>query len=192
MATPLAAILFVFGSGLVFTGLDSAAKYLVMQGLAPPFVAWVRFTGHVVFVFLLLRGWQKPAAFRPRDLKLQVVRGLTLFATTMLTFLALRTLQLAEWTSISFFAPMVITALGRADARRVGGLAALGGRSLAGFVGVLVITRPGFDTFRRSATSIALCATLCYCFYVITHPPPGGHRDAGKPDPLSRRSRPSC
>lgn len=165
VATPLAAILFVFGSGLVFTGLDSAAKYLVMQGLAPPFVAWARFTGHVVFVFILLRGWQKPAAFRPRDLKLQVVRGLTLFATTILTFFALRTMQLAEWTSISFFAPMLITALAGPMLGEWAGwrrwLAVL-----AGFVGVVVVTRPGFEGF-TIGHALALCATLCNSFYII-------------------------
>lgn len=165
MATPLSAILLVFGSGLVFTGLDSAAKYLVMQGLAPPFVAWARFAGHVVFVFILLRGWRNPSAFRPNDLRLQVVRGLTLFATTILTFFALRTMQLAEWVSISFFAPMLITALAGpmlgewAGWRRWMAV-------LAGFVGVLVVTRPGFEGF-TAGHAMALAATLCNSFYII-------------------------
>ena len=164
-ATPVAAIFFVFGAGLLFSLLDTSAKYLVLSGMSAPFVSWVRFAVHVVLVLVLFRGWNNPAMFRTRSLPLQLVRGIVLFGSTFFNFLALNTLQLAETMSIFFFAPMVITALAGpllgewAGWRRWAAVA-------AGFAGVLIITRPGVASFEIGHV-YALCATMSYCFYVI-------------------------
>ena len=159
------ALLLVAGAGLLFSFLDTGAKYLVLSGMAAPFVSWMRFAVHVVLVLVLLRGWSNAATFRPVSLPRQVLRGVFLFGSTLFNFLALNTLQLAETTSIAFFAPMVITALAGpllgewAGWRRWAAV-------LAGFAGVLVITRPGLGLF-GIGHAYALAATFSYCFYVI-------------------------
>jgi drug/metabolite transporter (DMT)-like permease len=164
-ATPVAAIFFVFGAGLLFACLDTSAKYLVLSGMDAVFVSWARFASHVILVLILLRGWTRPAMFRARNLPLQVLRGIFLFGSTTFNFLALNTLQLAETTSIFFFAPMLITALAGpllgewAGWRRWMAI-------FAGFVGVLVITRPGVGSFEIGHV-YALCATVSYSLYVI-------------------------
>ena len=164
-ATPLSAILLVIATGVLFSFLDTSAKYLVLSGMAAPFVSWVRFAGHVVLVLLLFRGWRNPAMFRFVNLPAQILRGIFLFGSTIFNFLALQTLQLAETTSIFFFAPMVITALAGpllgewAGWRRWLAI-------IAGFCGVLVITRPGVGMFGLGH-AYALCAMFSYCFYVI-------------------------
>jgi drug/metabolite transporter (DMT)-like permease len=164
-ATPVLALLLVAGAGLLFSFLDTGAKYLVLSGMAAPFVSWMRFAVHVVLVLVLLRGWSNAATFRPVSLPRQVLRGVFLFGSTLFNFLALNTLQLAETTSIAFFAPMVITALAGpllgewAGWRRWAAV-------LAGFAGVLVITRPGIGLF-GIGHAYALAATFSYCFYVI-------------------------
>jgi drug/metabolite transporter (DMT)-like permease len=164
-ATPLPAIFFILGAGLLFACLDASAKYLVLSGMQAPFVAWARFAMHVVLVLVLFRGWNNRAMFRTKSLPLQMVRGVFLFGSTFFNFLALNTLQLAQTTSIFFFAPMVITALAGpllgewAGWRRWAAVA-------AGFLGVLVITRPGYASFEIGHV-YALCATLSYCVYVI-------------------------
>ncbi len=164
-ATPGSAILLVLGAGVLFSCLDTSAKYLVLSGMQAPFVAWVRFAGHLVLVLLLLRVWRNRAMFRAGSLPMQIVRGLFLFGSTVFNFMALKTLQLAETTSIAFFAPMVITALAGpllgewAGWRRWAAV-------IAGLAGVMVITRPGFGTFELGHV-YALCSMLCYCFYVI-------------------------
>lgn len=88
-----------------------------------------------------------------------------LVGSTVFNFLALKTLQLAETVSIFFVAPMVITALAGPMLGEWAGwrrwLAIAGG-----FVGVLVITRPGLGTFELGH-AYALAAMLSYCFYVI-------------------------
>ena len=164
-ATPVAAILLIFGAGILFSFLDASAKYLVVSGMAAPFVSWMRFAVHVVLVLILFRGWSNPAMFRTKSLPLQVLRGVFLFGSTFFNFLALNTLQLAQTTSIYFFAPMIITALAGpllgewAGWRRWAAI-------FAGFAGVLVITRPGFATFEIGHL-YALSSTISYCLYVI-------------------------
>ncbi len=164
-ATPTSAILLVFCAGFLFSCLDSSAKYLVLSGLPATFISWVRFAVHVVLVLLLFRSWANPAMFRVKSLPMQVLRGVFLFGSTIFNFAALRTLQLAETTSIYFFAPMVITALAGpllgewAGWRRWMAI-------LAGFVGVLVITRPGVAAFQLGHV-YAICSTISYCLYVI-------------------------
>ena len=88
-----------------------------------------------------------------------------MFGSTIFNFMALQTLQLAETTSIFFFGPMVVTALAGpllgewAGWRRWLAI-------MAGFVGVLIITRPGFGTLGMGHVFV-FCAMLSYCFYVI-------------------------
>ncbi len=164
-ATPPAAILCMLLVYVCFTFLDTSSKYLVVAGVAPLIVAWVRFAVHVLVIGAFLRGWRQPVRFRPANLPAQLLRGMFLFGSTIFNILALRTLQLAETTSIYFFGPMVITALAGpllgewAGWRRWLAI-------LAGFVGVLIITRPGVGVFGIGHV-FALCSMLSNCFYVI-------------------------
>lgn len=164
-ATPLSAIMLVFGAGVFFSLLDTSAKYLVLAGLSAPFVAWSRFAVHVVLVLVFFRGWNNTALFRFNSLPLQILRGIFLFGSTFFNFLALQTLELAQTVSIFFFAPMLITALAGPFLGEWAGWR----RWLAivvGFAGMLVITRPGFGVFGLGHV-YALCAMLSYSFYVI-------------------------
>lgn len=148
-----------------FTFLDTSSKYLVLAGVSALIVAWTRFAVHVLIVGVFLRGWREPLRFRPANLPAHITRGLLLFGSTMFNILALRTLQLAETTSIYFFGPMVITAL----AGPLLGEWAGWRRWLAimsGFVGVLIITRPGVGVFGVGHL-FALGSMLSNSFYVI-------------------------
>lgn len=164
-AASVAAILNIVVVYIFFTFLDTSGKYLVLAGFAPLFLSFVRFFGHVVVVAFLFRGWRDPWRFRPAGLWMHVLRGILLFGSTLFNFLALETLQLAETTSIYFFGPMVITALAGpllgewAGWRRWLAI-------LAGFVGVLVITRPGVGVFAVGHL-FALGSMLSNSFYVI-------------------------
>lgn len=148
-----------------FAFLDASGKYLVQSGLAAPFVAWMRFAVHLALVLVLLRAWSNRAIFRAVSVPAQLVRGLFLFGSTMFNFLALQTLQLAETISIYFFSPMVITALAvPLLGEKVGWRRWLA--ILVGFVGVLIIVRPGFGTFGFGHL-YSVCSMACYSFYVI-------------------------
>lgn len=148
-----------------FALLDTSIKYLVLGGVAPFFIAWCRFAGHVVLVEFFFRGWRDIRRFRVRSLPAQMLRGAFLGGSTFFNVIALRHLQLAEATSIYFFGPMVITAL----AGPLLGEWAGWRRWLAiwvGFIGVLVITRPGVGVF-GIGHAYALAAMLSNSFYVI-------------------------
>ncbi|MER8562106.1 DMT family transporter [Mesorhizobium sp. M0578] len=148
-----------------FTFLDTSSKYLVLAGVSALIVAWTRFAVHVLIVGVFLHGWREPLRFRPANLPAHLTRGLLLFGSTICNILALRTLQLAETTSIYFFGPMVITAL----AGPLLGEWAGWRRWLAimsGFVGVLIITRPGIGVFGVGHL-FALGSMLSNSFYVI-------------------------
>ncbi|MCV0393976.1 MAG: DMT family transporter [Rhizobiaceae bacterium] len=155
----------MLSTGVIFSFLDTSAKYLVTGGMNAPFVAWTRFAVHLVLVLVLFRAWANPAMFKVTSLPLQIVRGGFLFGSTFFNFAALKTLQLGETVAIFFFAPMVITAL----AGPLLGEWAGWRRWLAvgiGFVGMLVITRPGLRAFEIGHL-YAVGAMLSYCFYVI-------------------------
>lgn len=164
-ATPASAILMMFAAGVCFTFLDTSAKYLVLSGMKPEFVSWVRFVVHLALVAVLFRAWANPRVLRCRSLFQQVLRGVFLYGSTIFNFAALKYLQLAEATSISFLGPMVITALAGpllgewAGWRRWLAIA-------AGFAGMLVITRPGLGVFGPGHL-LAICAMLSYSLYAI-------------------------
>ncbi|WP_210320178.1 DMT family transporter [Pseudaminobacter soli (ex Zhang et al. 2022)] len=164
-ATPVPAILFVLLTGLFFTVLDTCAKYLVLSGMSSAFVAWTRFAGHTLLAVVLLGGFRNASIFKAASLPMQVLRSLTLLGSTIFNFAALMTLQLAQTAAIFFAVPILVTALAGPLLGEWAGwrrwLAAL-----AGFCGVLVITRPGVGEFGIGHL-FALCATLSTCFYVI-------------------------
>lgn len=150
---------------MVFALLDASAKYLVVHGMAAPFVVWVRFAVHVALVFVLLRGWSNKRLFAYVSLPKQILRGCFLFGSTIFNFLALKTLPLADAIAINFFAPMVITAL----AGPLLGEWAGWRRWLAigiGFIGILVVTRPGFGHVGLGH-GYAFLSVLSYCLYAI-------------------------
>ena len=77
------------------------------------------------FSLALFRPWTNPGMLRARSLPLQLLRGMFLFGSTFFNFLALNTLQLA-----ADHVDLLLCAHGdhracRADARRMGRLAAL-------------------------------------------------------------------
>lgn len=150
---------------VLFSGLDTSAKYLVELGFAAPFIAWARFATHTVLVLVIFRSWASTQMFRVGSWPQQLLRAVFLFGSTILNFFSLQTLQLAEVVSIMFFAPMVITALSGPLLGEWAGwrrwLAVL-----IGLVGVVIITRPGFGTFVIGHLYI-LCAMACYSSYVI-------------------------
>lgn len=147
VAAPASAIFLVLSSYFLFSFLDASAKYLVLDGMAAPFVAWARFAIHVVLVMVMFRMWRDARAWRTANLPGQVLRGLFMAGSTIFNFLALQTLQLAETISIAFFMPMLTVALAGPLLGEWAGWRrwlAIG----AGFAGVLIVTRPGFGEFK--------------------------------------------
>lgn len=133
-------ILLMLATMLIFVVTDTTAKWLT-RSYPVPQVVWARFAFAFVFVAALL-GPRAIDGLRSRRLGLQIARSALQIASTTTFFFAVSLLPIATAVAVSFLQPLFITALSVPLLReRVGPRrwAAVGG----GFVGVLVIVRPG-------------------------------------------------
>jgi len=151
---------------LLFTLLDGSAKWLV--GTMPVImVVWLRFVMHALIsgaVLLPLRGAE---LIRTRYLRWHLVRALMFVAMTGINFWALQYLQLTVTSSIFFTVPIIIALIStlflgeRLDRARWIAI-------LAGFVGVLVIVRPGSAQFHPAMLASLVNAMLYAIFMLMT------------------------
>jgi drug/metabolite transporter (DMT)-like permease len=136
-------------AGLFLASLDATAKWLLRDHLLV-LVIWARYAGQMLVVtpFALAAGG--PGVLQTRRLPLQLARSAMLLLATICFFGGLTYLPLAEATSISFLAPLFVVTLSwpvlgeRAPrARWVS--------AIVGFVGVLIVLRPGSAVFHPAA-----------------------------------------
>jgi drug/metabolite transporter (DMT)-like permease len=151
---------------LMFASLDTCAKWLVLS-LPVLQVVWMRFFTHVIITSLMFApkmGW---SILRLVNIKLQLLRGLMLVVMTALNFVALQYLQLAETGAIQFSVPILIAVLSSwwlKEKLNVASWIAI----WVGFVGVLVIIRPGSHTFHPAIFLSVLNALLYAGFNMLT------------------------
>jgi drug/metabolite transporter (DMT)-like permease len=158
-------------AGLFFATLDATAKYLVVEhGLF--IVVWARYAGQMLVVTPI--AWQRAGGgfWRSQNLRMQLLRSLCLVVATGCFFGALRFLPLAEGTAISFLAPMFAVVLsgpvlGERPTR------ARWMASIAGFVGILMLVRPGSAVFHPAAGLLVLAAISNALYQLLTRRLPG-------------------
>ena len=159
-------ILLVVGATLCFSVLDASAKWLV-QSLPVLQVVWLRFVIHVLLMALILAPRHGRALVRMRSPRLQALRGAMLASMTALNFVALQYLQLAETGAIQFSVPILIALLSawwlheRLDARRWFAI-------VCGFIGVLLVIRPGSQAFHPAILLCVAQAVLYAVFNMLT------------------------
>jgi drug/metabolite transporter (DMT)-like permease len=161
----LTGIALMCGAIACFSLLDTTAKYLNLH-MSTLEVAWARYTGAFLFPFILSNPWTRPGlTVTPRP-GLQIGRSVLLLASTLCNFAALRYLQLDEAQALTFSTPLFVVALSGPILgewvrwRRWTAIA-------AGFVGVLVVIRPGFGSFHPAAL-LSIMAAISYALYAIT------------------------
>ncbi len=151
-------------AGLCFSTLDATAKYLV-QDHTLFLVVWARYLGQMLIVTPVAWHLGGQRFWRTAHLRIQLLRSLCLVVATGCFVGALRFLPLAEGTAISFLAPMVAIVLS---------MPVLGERpsrarwlaSIAGFVGVLILVRPGSAVF-HPATGLLVLAAISNALYQL-------------------------
>ncbi len=147
-----------------FVLLDTMGKYLLRDYTVIQ-VVWSRFFFHMLTAVALM-GIVFPGAFRSNRPWLQLVRSGLLMTTTVLFFIGVRTVPLATATTIMFMAPIFITVLSvpllgeSVGIRRVMGV-------LVGFVGALVVIRPGFAPISTGMLCL-LAASSTNALYQLT------------------------
>jgi drug/metabolite transporter (DMT)-like permease len=163
--TRLIGIALMCGAVGTFSCLDTTAKYLgrhidVVQ------VVWARYTFAFLLTFIISNPLSRPALLRTGRPVLQVSRAAILLGSTALNFFALKYLRLDQVLAIIFSTPFFVAALsGPVLGEWVGTRrwAAIG----VGFIGVLVVTRPGFGLVHPAAI-LAVLATLSYAAYMLS------------------------
>ena len=149
---------------LFFAALDTSAKYLSFIGLPLAEIVFVRYAVHVALGIALFLPVQRDL-FRSNNWRLELLRGLCLLGTTAANFLAMRFLPLTVTGALLFTMPLMVTALsGPLLGERIGWRrwVAVG----AGFVGILIIVRPGSEAFHW-ASLLCLVGALFAAFYSI-------------------------
>ncbi|WP_027858181.1 DMT family transporter [Marinobacterium jannaschii] len=152
-------------SMLVFATQDGITKVLVQDMAVAQFVM-VRYWIFALFavVYLHLRGTLRQA-FRTEHLGLQLSRSILSVAEIAIFNLSLRYLGLAEAHALlACFPLLAIVLAGPLLGERVGRLRGMA--VLVGFIGTLIIIRPGLGLFKPEAL-IALSAAVTFALYNI-------------------------
>ncbi|MCG8689944.1 MAG: DMT family transporter [Minwuiales bacterium] len=168
----LRGILFMVLAVSLFPFLNSGVKYLA-EDYGTAQIVWARYAGHFLFmlvVFLPSNGRSLFATSRPG---LQIVRSILLFTSTVFYFTALAYVAIPTAASISFTGPLMVTALAvpllgeYVGPRRWAAV-------LIGFVGALIIIRPGLGE-THWATTLVLGSAASYALYQILTRKVAGH-----------------
>lgn len=164
MTPRIRGILLMMAAMVLFTLLDASAKH-VTQTLPPPVAVFFRYAVATGLSLLILTRTGGPALLTTGHPYLQVARGLLLMVSTILNFFAIKQLQLAQTAAIFFTIPLWVCALSvpllgeRVGWRRWTAV-------LVGFLGVLVIMRPGTASF-HPAMLLSVGSSICGAAYNI-------------------------
>lgn len=155
----LTGILCRIGSGLSFSTMGALLKLASTHGLNAPELVFYRsvFSLPVVLFWVLKR--ENLAALRPNNPLAHVWRSALGLASMGLTFQALILLPLADATAINFTAPIFATILSFFILKEFVGVhrwAAV----LVGFIGVLVVARPGGSGLPLLGVMVAVVAAI--------------------------------
>lgn len=149
---------------ILFSAMDTLAK-LALKSYPLPGLLWARYAVHVLFMVAIAAPHMGMKLLRTERAGLQVVRGLLLVFSTTLFYLSLQFMPLAQTAAISFVSPLIVTLLARPllkEKVRTRQWVAV----ILGFIGVLVIIRPGGVMFQMISL-LPVATAVCFSFYQI-------------------------
>jgi drug/metabolite transporter (DMT)-like permease len=161
----LIGIALMCGAVACFSCLDTTAKFLSgrMDTLE---IVWARYAGAFAFAFVLSNPLTRPGLIITTRPWMQVGRSALLLGSTMLGFFALRYLRLDQNMTILFSTPFFVAVLsGPFLGEWVGWRrwSAIG----VGFLGVLVVIRPGLGGIHPAAL-LSVTGAVLYSLYNIS------------------------
>lgn len=161
----LTGVALMCGAVACFACLDTTAKYL-SRHMDVVQVVWARYTFAFALALVLSNPLTRPGLLRTNRIGLQLTRSTLLLGSTVLNFIGLKYLQLDQAVAIAFSTPFIVAALSgpvlgeKVDPHR---WASIG----VGFLGVLVVTRPGTGAIHPAAL-LMVVASLCYAMYALS------------------------
>ena len=160
----LTGIFLILGAGFLFTVMDATAKHLA-QTYPVVEIAWGRYLFATLSLPLILHRFGGLATIRSNRLGLQLLRSFFLLCSTVVFWLAVKFIPLADATAISFVGPLMLTALSvpflkeKVGPRRWAAV-------LVGFGASLVIIRPGWG-MAEPAALLPLLSSAAFAAYAI-------------------------
>ncbi|HLJ65140.1 MAG TPA: DMT family transporter, partial [Stellaceae bacterium] len=128
---------------------------------------WARYAGHFAYMLIFFLPRRGRRLFFTRHLGIQSIRSALLLSATGIYFTALHYTALPTATVISFVSPFIVTALaGTMLGEKVGPRrwAAVG----VGFLGTLLIVRPGWGGVHYASFLVILSATCNALYQILT------------------------
>lgn len=164
MPRPLVGIAFMLMAATLFPIMNGLVKVL-HAGYPSEQIVWARNCAHLLFVLALFMPRRGPAIFRTRRLGVQVGRSICLLASTACYFLAVKYIALGKAATIQFIAPFIVTLMAwrwLGEQLVPARLAAV----LTGFLGVIVVIRPGSAGFQW-ADLLPVASSSFYSAYQV-------------------------
>jgi drug/metabolite transporter (DMT)-like permease len=140
---PMLGIALMVSAMLIFPFLDVCAKFLGQWGIPVIEIVWARLFFGLLLSAPILVMREGMDRLKPRDAKVNALRGFFLVLSTMMFFGSLRFQGVAETLAIYFVQPLFITALAPFVLQEKVGINRWTAVAI-GFIGVLIIVRPGY------------------------------------------------
>ena len=165
----------------MFVGIDSSAKWLAIGGIPAAQVVFLRYVIHLALVLgINLPQTGLGTLVRTASFKTQALRAATLLGATTSNFIALRYLPLTVTGAIAFTMPLILCALSvpllgeQVGWRRWTAI-------IIGFLGIVVIVRPGTEAFHPAALLCLAGAVFTAFYFILTR------RMAGRDSPATQQ-----
>lgn len=144
------------------TSHDATAKYLIVS-IGPVTILWCRYLFQVAATAGAIVASGDRSRFKTACLGLELVRGGLVITSTLMAFLALGRLPLAEFTAICCLTPVAVTLLARVVLRE-DVTATQWVLVVVGLCGALLVARPG-GSLDLVGMSFAVVVVLCYASF---------------------------
>ena len=128
-------------------------------------IIWGRYFFMILVSFPLALIFFKKEIKFPKNISVQLFRGFFLFLSTVFFFYAISIISLAQALTLAFISPIIVTILSIFYLKEKVGIHRWSA-VIIGFIGVLIIIRPGFLDI-NFASIAAIGAGTAYAFYII-------------------------
>ena len=141
----------------LFSAVDTQAKFLT-DTLHPIQIVWSRQLGLLIGVVVLL-AFRGIAILRTSRPGLQILRGGLAVSSAVLFIAGVSFVPLADAVAVTFVAPFIVTVLGALILREPVGIRRWTA-VIIGFVGTLIVIRPGMGVIHPAVTLVLAAAVL--------------------------------
>ncbi len=163
---PLQGVLFLIAAVACFAVLDTTVKY-ISAVVSVLLAVWFRYAFQAVVVSAAMLPLRGRSLLRTAHPRFQALRGALLLLVSILSFVSLSVMPVAEFTAIVMISPLMVTLLAAVFLKeRVSPLRwAL---VVGGFVGALLIVRPGGGVLGWASLLPLVMVTAYASFQILT------------------------